>query len=130
MKRIDEIKQILKERLEQNSNTEKYVFRFFFDYGACPNCLWSNNKKANEKYGYLVDICKLGISDNLYDRLKQLSIDFEDSCNEDYPPDPSPWTDEQCVDFFKRAKEAFIDLQNELGDEYIILFEVDEITNH
>jgi RimJ/RimL family protein N-acetyltransferase len=103
----------------------KYVFRYFFEYLARPDCLWSHNDKAREKFGYCVDICKLGLSDNLYDRLKQLSIEFDDSIDWDSPADPSPWSDEQWRDFYKRSKECFYDLQNELGDEFIIIYEVD-----
>jgi hypothetical protein len=120
MKKTDEIIQKVQEQFGQNAATEKYIFRYFFEYFNSPNCLWSFNEKAYEKYGYNVDTCELRISDNLYDRIKQLTIDFNDSIDWKCPQDPSPWTDEQRVDFFKRATEAFIDLQNELGDEYII----------
>jgi hypothetical protein len=41
----------------------------------------------------------------------------------DYPPDPSPWTDEERARFSQAAARILLRIQGELGDGFRIRFE-------
>ena len=45
--------------------------------------------------------------------------------NWEYPPDPSPWSIEQKVDYINRANMLYMKLLSELGSDFEIINEVD-----
>jgi hypothetical protein len=49
------------------------------------------------------------------------------SLNQEYPPHPGPWRQEECDRFNQAAIELFERIQMELGGEYEVLNEQDPI---
>lgn len=98
----------------------KYVFSYWYEYGGC--CLWSKNQAAYKKYGIGgIDNKKLPISEELKSELYKLEDEYQCSLNWDYPPDQSPWTEEQWNDFKEKATKTYYKLCKELGNEYEVI---------
>ena len=95
----------------------KLELRFWFEQGPC---IWAKNHEADIKYGYAIDPERLPISDSLIRLLNDLMKEYATYLDWDYPPNPSPWTEEQKEDFLCRANKAYDQLKNELGAEYEI----------
>ena len=98
----------------------KYQLRFWFEHGGI--CIWGMNEKAKEEYGYSIENDSLPISKDLLAELNALEDEYATYLEWDCPQDPSPWTNEQKVDFLSRATSAYEKLRDELGSEF-------EITN-
>jgi len=103
----------------------KYKLRFFFDCGS-GICVWAENEIAQKKYGYPVANDMLPISKALANELDSLVIEYDDSIDWEYPPNPSPWTEEQIIDFSNRVNVAYIELCKELGPNYEVKKEFDD----
>jgi len=88
----------------------KQKLRFSIDYGCC---LWGNDGGISNN--------SLPISNSLTKELDDLLEEFDTSLDWNYPPDPSPWTKEQFIEFFDRAAMAYQKLQSELGSDYEII---------
>lgn len=100
----------------------QYEIRFMFDYGA--GCLWSVNSEAREKYGCFIESDSLPISDMLISSIEQLTKEYDTYLNWDYPPDPSPWSEEHKQDFITRSEKIYEQLCSELGDDYTVINEI------
>ena len=101
------------------------IIKFAFEYGSDFSCIWGVNKDSVDKFGgYLIEHEWLGISKELDLKMQELCVEFQSSLNWDYPPDPSPWTEEHWLDFKKKARQAYDDLVKELGDEYKVIYGV------
>lgn len=99
-----------------------YRLRYFFDAGS-GICLWSANDAAREKYGYPVAATDLPLSENTWRRLRYL-IAWYDTCFDwNYPPDPSPWTEDERIRFCAEAQTMLQRLRQELGADYEIVDE-------
>jgi hypothetical protein len=117
---------------------EKYLLSFWIEWGGCAY-LWAINKKAKNQFsdGDNSHICGCGglpVSQELEDELDALDTEYQTALDWDYPPDPSPWTKEQAIDFKKRVDAAFIRLVKELGSEFEVMYKLgvpygDEILN-
>jgi len=94
----------------------KYHLKFWFEHGGI--CIWGNNEAAESKYGYAIEQKMLPISADLIEELNDLEDEYVSYLDRDYPPNPSPWTDEQKVDFLKRANLAYEKLKDELGVDF------------
>jgi hypothetical protein len=101
---------------------KSYRFRFFFDFGGC--CVWGNDVNIPEENGCGLPIEKLPLSKELLAHLNELMGEFETSIDWDYPPNPSPWTTEQRIDFLNRATAAYERLKTELGEDYEVINEL------
>ena len=51
--------------------------------------------------------------------------EYQTYLNWEYPPDPSPWTEEHKADFRKRAKEGYDRFVKEVGPDFIVENRVD-----
>lgn len=105
----------------------KYRFRFFYEYGGC--CLWSDDRITENKFGYSVNHERdLSLSQETIKLINSMSNWFDQSFNKDYPPDPSPWRQDEC-DRFNYETEKLLDLlHQELGSDFEILNEFTKLT--
>ncbi len=100
---------------------ERFILKFFFDPGSSV-CFWSENERARAYFGnYLVDTDKLPLSENLRRKLLHLISWYDTSIDWNYPPNPSPWTEEECVRFNNEVAATLSLICDELGDEYEII---------
>ena len=95
--------------------------RFFFNYGEIYTCIW-NDEPTDKYYGCPMYLDELPLSDGLRADIVQMCEEFQSSLDWDYPPDPSPWTQEHMQDFVARSKEAYNRVVAELGDAYIVKY--------
>ncbi len=104
--------------VEQPSGGRVYVLRFFFGYGG--TCLWAANDAARERFGYAVELSDLPVSDELRAALHAACARFDTSLNWDDPAGPSPWPEEDWMEFNRASDEVLAQLRESLG----ALFEV------
>lgn len=98
----------------------KCKLKFMFDWGSGV-CFWSENDKAYEVFkGYPVNTDDLPISSDLKERIDALIIRHDEALNWDNPSDDLLWDDNQVKKFLKEAKDLYLELCAELGDEYEI----------
>jgi len=110
-----------------NRKKQKYKLRFFADWGG--DVLWTDSDDAftTEKYGFgLIDPKDLNVSPELCKELHTLGTEYQSALDWAYPPDPSPWTEEQFKDFFARLRIAYRKLCDELKDDYDIAYLMSE----
>ncbi|PSK62639.1 hypothetical protein B0E53_05448 [Micromonospora sp. MH33] len=99
--------------------------RFFFDAGS-GGVLWPTGLQDQQAWGYPVRLEKLPISAALRDELTRLVEWYDASLNWDYPPDPGPWREPECLGFNAAVRRALDQLRAELGDRWVIADEFEE----
>ena len=100
---------------------DRYIIKFWIDFGG--ECLWGVNEKARAKYGYLVDINDLGVSNELKKEIEKMCNDH-DSYVLGEIEDGKEWSEEAKNRFVEDIeKPIFIKLEKELGDEYYLIFD-------
>ena len=92
------------------------MLRFWFEHGGI--CIWGINDNAQEKYGYAIENSELPISKTLIVELNTLESEYATYLDWEYPPNPSPWTEDEKADFLNRANIAYEKLKCELGSDY------------
>lgn len=102
---------------------ERYVLNYWFEHGG--TCLWSDNQRAVNKYGYAVSNEELPISKALVDELNALETEYHGYLNWDDPTSPSPWSEIQKQDFINSANAVYQKLLLELGEEFEVINQVD-----
>lgn len=103
----------------------RYEFRYFFDPGS-GICLWSANDEARGRFEYAVELASLNLSENLLREARYLLRWYDTSIDWAYPPNPSPWSDEERSRFEKAAQRFLEELRIFLGRE----FEIRDEVNH
>jgi len=73
----------------------------------------------------MVSLDSLDLSENLKQTIVELGEEYQSSLDWNYPPDPSPWSQEHKDDFLKRTKIVYKKLCDELGDKFKINYCVD-----
>jgi hypothetical protein len=103
------------------SPQEVYRVRLMFEWGG--GTIWCGNDSARSKFdvGPIEDL--LPISDPIRERLSDLTKWHDTALNWDYPPDPSPWSDEERTRFKSEAKILLIELQADLGPCFEVSYE-------
>jgi hypothetical protein len=96
-----------------------YRARFFFDAGS-GTVLWSANDEARDRFDYPIELDRLPVSDDLRAELVRLVEEYDTSLDWDYPPNPTPWSAEQCDRFNNAVRSARARLQVELRDWEIV----------
>jgi hypothetical protein len=100
----------------------KYKLRYFFDPGAS-SCLWSANDSAREKFGYPVDVWQLPLCENTQRRVIYVATWYDTSLDWSYPPNPSPWGEDELQSFNTEAQNLLTLLRIKLGNEFEIVDE-------
>jgi hypothetical protein len=100
--------------------------RFFFDAGS-GRVLWAAFDADDSRLGYPVDHDRLPISQSLKDELARLIAWYDTSMNWDYPPDPGPWREPECVAFNQSVNIAVAQLRRELGPDWVISNEAEDL---
>ena len=104
-----------------------YKLEFWFEHGG--SCLWSSNEESNKEYGYAVNTQKLPLSELTRKNISDLECEYHSYLNWEYPPDPSPWTEEHKRDFLRRATNVYHKIVNELGENYEVINKLDSCIN-
>lgn len=89
-----------------------HYLRFFFEAGV-DTPLWPQD--MDSPYGYPCELGRLPISPELRAELARLSQWYQSSIDWAYPPNPSPWSDEEHQLFAQQARAALGALRRELG---------------
>ena len=99
--------------------------KFSFEYGNNFSCLWSQNDEAINYFGgYIIEHKRLGVTDELDQKLKDLCIEYQTSLNWEYPPDESPWNEEQKKSFNIRAYTLYKALLKQVNCHFEIIYDV------
>jgi hypothetical protein len=93
--------------------------RFFFDAGS-GGVLWLTDTQDQEVWGNPARLEALPISATLRDELDRLIERYDTSLNWDYPPDPGPWREPECLAFNTAVRRALDRLRLELGDGWVL----------
>lgn len=102
-----------------------YKINFWFEWGADDASLWCGDQKTRNRFDVgPISFDKLGLSEGLQNALRALGEEYQDSLDWNYPPDPSPWTQEHKDDFLRRAEEVYHRLVLELGEDYEVVYSV------
>ncbi|MGB8942942.1 MAG: hypothetical protein WCD21_22265 [Streptomyces sp.] len=91
--------------------------RFFFEAGV-DTPLWPEDMAG--PYGYPCVLERLPITPALRTELARLSQRYQSSIDWDYPPNPSPWSDEELQLFKQQAHAALEALRRELGTGWTV----------
>ncbi len=98
---------------------EIFKLRYIFDPGSgvCP---WSENDLARERFGYAVDLDSLEHALSLKTQAEELIVRFDTSLDWNYPPNPSPWSDVERIQFEADAARLLQSPQECLGTSFEI----------
>jgi hypothetical protein len=100
----------------------RYRVRYFFDYGS-GTCLWSANDAARGAFGYPIDPGALPLTPQTVAEIGRLCAWFDTSLNWDYPPDPGPWSQEECDRFNHATRSLLTAVAHELASDFEVLDE-------
>lgn len=105
----------------------KYELRFMFDWCA-DSCLWSLDDAAIERYGVgPVDLDELPLSAELKKKLQNLCDEHDTALDWDCPQNGLVWDWERQYAFLERARVVCWDTIHELGIDYGVSFNKDDI---
>ncbi|WP_330456551.1 hypothetical protein OIB37_06385 [Streptomyces sp. NBC_00820] len=94
-----------------------HYLRFFFEAGV-DTPLWPQD--MGSPYGHPCVLERLPISPAVMAELARLSEWYQGSIDWDYPPNPSPWSDEELRLFKEQAHAALEELRRELGEGWVV----------
>ncbi|SOQ01961.1 hypothetical protein [Pseudomonas syringae] len=92
-----------------------------FEWGG--GCLWCGNNIARDKFSVGPIEERLPLSNEVHAMLNELSQWHDTSLNWDYPPDPGPWSADDYVRFDEAAVKLLKSIQQELGEEFEVVYE-------
>ncbi len=96
-----------------------YLLRYFFDAGS-GICLWSSNDAAREKFDYPVELQSLELPENLMREALNIVTWFDSSLDWSYPPNPSPWSEQERGHFNEASQSLLSKLRQQLGPAFDI----------
>lgn len=96
-----------------------YLLRYFFDAGSGV-CLWSANDAAREEFDYPVQLQRLELPENLLLEALHVVTWFDTSLDWSYPPNPSPWSEQERAGFNEAAQVLLSKLRQQLGPAFDI----------
>jgi hypothetical protein len=100
----------------------KFVLRFWFEWRA-DTAFWPANDAAYERFGVgPIAPEQLPLTPETRRRVHACSEWHDQSLNWDYPPDPGPWREEECVRFNAAARALHAAAARELGAPYELVF--------
>jgi len=92
-----------------------------FEWGG--GALWCDDDIALDKYGFGPIEQKLPLSAATQKKLEEAAVWHDTSLNWDYPPYPSPWSQDEFTRFDEAAAEMLQTVQSELGDDFSVRYE-------
>ena len=97
-----------------------YRISLMFEWGG--GTVWCGNDLALSKFGAgpIEDV--LPISDPVRNRLSELTTWHDTALNWEYPPDQSPWSDQERDRFDAAANSMLVELQSELGSSFEVIY--------
>ncbi|SFC48657.1 hypothetical protein SAMN05421848_1599 [Kushneria avicenniae] len=98
-----------------------YRVRLMFEWGG--GCIWCGNDAARERFSVGSIEENLPLSEATLQKLHALTAWHDKALNWDYPPDPSPWSQEEFRAFETAAHDMRSRLQTELGPEFEVVYE-------
>ena len=96
-----------------------FILRYYFEHGAGP--LWAADDPTELRYGIAVSPDDLPLSLETKSEIDRLGKWYWQSLNQHYPPDPSPWRQEECDQFNQAVTALLGTLRNELGPEFTLM---------
>ena len=90
----------------------KKELKFMFDYGNDTPCLWDIVPVRPET---------LPLTEETKQKMLNMQREFNTCIDWNNPGGPSPWSDEQTKNFYKRAQLLYNRIVEELGEEYNVL---------
>ncbi len=100
----------------------RYRLRFFFDPGA-GICFWAANDAACECFDYPIDARNLPLAENTWRRIYFLTSWYDTSIDWNYPPNPSPWDNDERERFNREAQKLLVVVREELGSDFEVVDE-------
>lgn len=115
-----------------------YQLRFFFDYN-CGGCLWCGNDASYEKFddgcldselldlsGNVIKKAKIELPELIKQKVMKLDSLYSESLDWEDPSGPSCWNKSQWDSFYVQARQLHEEVSNFLGDDFELLYEVEE----
>jgi hypothetical protein len=103
----------------------KYKVRFCFDWYSA--YLWAANEAARTDFGYGVDPERYPLSKETIRRGNELCEWYTTALNQDYPPAPGPWRQEECERFNTAARDFLEAIRRDLGPDFEVIDEQKEL---
>lgn len=103
----------------------KYRVRFFLDWYS--PYLWAANEPARRDFGYGVDPDRYPLSEQAIRRGHELCEWYMTALNQDYPPAPGPWRQDECDRFNAAARDFLETIRRELGPDFEVTNEQEEL---
>ena len=100
--------------------SKRFVVRLMFGWGG--GCLWCGNDATLAAFdvGPIED--KLPLSPAIQHRLTELSEWHDKALDWDYPPDPSPWSQEKRERFETAATDILSAVRSAVGPEFDVVY--------
>ena len=99
--------------------------RFFFEWQCTP--FWSGNDDTTKRFGYSIQPENLPLSPEIINSSYELANWHDGALNKDYPPDPSPWRQEECDRFNAAVNQLFASISAELGEDFELVYQQNEL---
>ena len=96
--------------------------KFMLDYSCSP--LWTSDRELQAKYGYNIDLKKIGLSTETIKKAEIVVSMFYDSLNPIYQMFPSFWREELCVEFNQKVADVYKNICWEISNR----FEITDLT--
>jgi hypothetical protein len=112
---------------EQGIERPKYVVRFWFEWRS-GTTFWPANEAARERFGTgPIEPEDLPLAPETRQRVREIAEWHDASLNWQYPPDPGPWREEECMRFNAAVRALHATAVRELGAPYELIFAADEV---
>ena len=95
-----------------------YQLNLMFEWGG--GCLWPANRAALRRFGVGFLDEELGLSRAILDQLEALTGWHDGALDWSDPMSPSPWNEEEFVDFNAEAMAIRDEIQGELGSDFVV----------
>jgi hypothetical protein len=98
-----------------------YHVKLLFEWGG--GALWPANDAARDRFGLgpLEDV--LPLTAECRDAIERLGAWHDTALDWNYPPDPSPWTDDESARFEAAVIPLLEQLRRELGPDFEVTYQ-------
>ena len=100
-----------------------YTLRYFFDWGV-KTCLWAGDTPTLDRFGFGgVNLNHLPLSNTTKHRAEELATWHDQSLNQEYPPNPSPWCADDRGRFDAASQHLLQSIREDLGPDFTVVDE-------